>query len=517
MPTDNNLSSLRRRLAEQIFNYLAADDGILSLAELTAALSKKGILEADPRLPGMLGDLLQLPPDQAISVNAFEKSMGHDISLLDDIFNSNLIIPDFINFCRGIETIFNDVKQLNEGQVANYIPELASIDPSHFAVSVCTIDGQRFNLGDHSMPYSVQSTCKPINYCLALEENGEKKVHQYIGREASGHGFNELKLDKNNRPHNPMLNAGAIMACALIQAEQPLLKRCDYLLDCWQTLCGGSAVNFNEAIYLSEKATADRNFALAYFMNEKKIFPAKTDLLETLDYYFRCCSIEVTTQQQAILAATLANGGCCPFSENKLLKDSTVKNCLSLMSSCGMYDYSGEFNFGVGLPAKSAVSGALLLVVPNVLGMAIWSPAIDGLGNSVRGVAFAQRLVERYNFHIYDSLIQHSAKFDPRRRKHDNTLSQIAAICWAAYYGDLGEVKRLLSQSNSVANKANYDGRTALHLAACEGHIHVVRCLLNNGANVNARDRWGHTALTEAKQAGHTHIVELLLKHQVTP
>jgi glutaminase len=331
---------------------------------------------------------------------------------------SDLIIPDFEDFCRDIEAIYSMTLPNKSGEVATYIPQLAHVNPEQYGVSICTIDGQRFSLGDAQTYFCIQSNCKPINYCLVQQEHGEEKVHQHIGKEPSGHGFNMLTLNAQNLPHNPLINAGAIMACALLKAHLPNSDRFDYVMEVWKALCGGVITpRFNNAVYLSEKNTADRNFALGYFMREKKAFPPGVHLHEVLEFYFQCCSIEMTTEAMAVVASTLANAGICPLTNEHIFDPNAVKNCLSLMSSCGMYDFSGEFAFTVGLPAKSGISGVIIVVVPNVMGISIWSPRLDPLGNSVRGLEFCKELIKRFNFHKYDSLIRETNKKDPRHKK----------------------------------------------------------------------------------------------------
>lgn len=225
----------------------------------------------------------------------------------------------------------------------------------------------------------MQSCSKPITYCLALEEQGEEKLHKYVGTEPSGKTFNELTLNSHGLPHNPMINAGAIMCGALIRPGAAPSDRFDYVMSKWRDCAGNSKIGFDNAVYLSERQTADRNFALAYFMREKKSYPPDTNLLDILEFYFQCCSIETTTKAMSIIAATLANGGQCPLTGVQVFRPDHVKNCLSLMSSCGMYDFSGEFAFRIGIPAKSGVSGAIMLVIPNLMGMAVWSPRLENL------------------------------------------------------------------------------------------------------------------------------------------
>ena len=310
--------------------------------------------------------------------------------------------PTIDQLKTALTSIYRATKPNRDGHMPSYIPELANINPDHFAISICTVNGERFDIGDYTSPYSIQSTFKPISYCLASEELGSEVYHQFVGREPSGRGFNELTLNHENRPHNPMINAGAILTCALIKSDIDTHTKWEYILDQWQGFTGGTRPILNTAIYKSEKTTADRNFALAYFMRENKAFPKNTHFYDILKLYFKCCSLELTTNAHAVVAATLANGGINPITGKQLIDPMTAKNCLSLMYSCGLYDFSGEFAFTVGLPAKSGVSGALMVVIPGKMGIVIWSPKLDKYGNSVRGIEVCQRLTETFKFHLFD-------------------------------------------------------------------------------------------------------------------
>jgi glutaminase len=212
----------------------------------------------------------------------------------------------------------------------------------------------------------------------------------------------------------------------------------------------------------------------------------------------------------SVIGGTLANGGICPLTEEKVLKSENVRDVLSLMHSCGMYDYSGKFAFKVGLPAKSGVSGALLVVIPNVMGICLWSPALDSLGNSCRGVQFCEELVKKFNFHRYDNLIHASDKSDPRKHKFETKGMHVVNLLFSAASGDLPGLRRH-KLSGMDMTLADYDGRTALHLAAAEGHIHCVNFLLQQ-CNVphDARDRWGKSPLEEAVTFGHSAVIEIL-------
>ena len=488
----------------------------ISLMELMARIRTTGIGTDDPRVRDVLADLADADDVDGgrLTLDQFSAVCEASGGLIARALRGDLIVPDFPRLETELREIYASVGANTGGAVADYIPQLKRVDPDKFGIAVCTVDGQRFSIGDTNDLFCVQSICKPINYSLALEEHGDLTVHLHVGREPSGRGFNELSLTHDGLPHNPMINSGAIMTCSLLHRHDELADRFDYVAATWRRLSGTSRVGFNNSVYLSERTTADRNFALGYFMREHGAFPAGTDLVETLEFYFQCCSIELDAQALAVVAATFANAGINPLTNEAVFKPSTARHCLSLMSSCGMYDYSGEFAFTIGLPAKSGVSGGLMLVVPGVMGVCIWSPRLDAVGNSVRGVAFCRELVTRYNFHVFDSLTvgEDTDKRDPRRKKNEAEINGTMRLLYAASQGDLDELKAVLA-TGADPNVADYDGRTALHLAASEGHLGAVRFLLGAGARPAVTDRWGGTPLTDARRAKHSAVVDLLESH----
>ena len=497
----------------------------ISVGQFWSRLAQVGILPDDPRLRDVHRLLAVATSPSSLAADAsaplpFDtfRELLSTSELVRAALTSNVSVPNFADFMADLRAIYEEVLPNHEGAVADYIPQLAKVNPEQFAVAICTVDGQRFALGDSDVRFCLQSTCKPINYALALEELGEDKVHQHIGREPSGHSFNAITLNERGLPHNPLINAGAIMCCSLIGRGLPAADRFDYVLDAWQQLAGGARPGFNNAVYLSERETADRNSALAYFMREKGAFPDKSDNLNNiLEFYFQCCSIELTTRELATVAATVANAGVCPLTGARSLQPGTVKNVLSLMYSCGMYDFSGEFAFQVGLPAKSGVSGGIWVVIPNLMGICIWSPRLDGNGNSVRGIEFCRRLVERYLFHVYDSIGGSSqSKKDPRLAKGEDHARDMLMLITAAVNGDLPSLQHLEARGVDL-NGGDYDRRTALHLAASEGQLEVVRYLLAREVDVNPLDRWGGTPLDDAHRENRQTVAELLASHGAQP
>ncbi|WP_018300268.1 glutaminase A [Fangia hongkongensis] len=357
-------------------------------------------------------DALNLEANAAIDYEAFCQIFAkEDLTFYEKLCKGALVVPRFKVFTQDIEAIYHQLKTVTKGAVASYIPELKHVEKDAFSISVCTVDGQSFQIGDNKR-FCMQSMIKPVLYALALEEKGLKHVHKHVGREPSGHGFNELTLNAEGLPHNPMINAGAIMSCSMIQAKKTPAARFKCIVDALERLSASDKITFNNAVYNSEKDTADRNYALGYFMREHQAFPKGTDLQRTLNLYFQACSIELNVEILANIAASFAGGGRNPITNTQVFLPETVKNCLSLMYSCGMYDYSGEWAFSIGLPAKSGVSGGIYIVIPGVLGMAIYSPRLDKLGNSYRGIEVCKALVEAYSVHNFDSILRCAGKLD---------------------------------------------------------------------------------------------------------
>ena len=480
-------------------------------AQVRRLLERCGLRADDPRLGACLRRLDALEPDRTLGEAELLDLTRSALMLLETAASGRLIIPDFDAFGADVRRAFRDSEGVLDGAVADYIPQLGRVDPDKFGLALCTIDGQRLTEGDAHEPFCIQSVSKPLNYCFALEERGEAAVHRHMGCEPSGVSFNELALDRHGVPHNPMINAGGIMSSSLVRSTAPVADRFDHVARMWSRLSGGVRPGFSNATYLSERATADRNFALGYSMREHRAFPEGTDLIESLEFYIQCCSLEMTCDALAAVAATLANGGLCPLTGERVLAPRTVQSCLSLMLSCGMYDYSGEWAFRIGLPAKSGVSGVVLTVVPNLMGICTWSPRLDAQGNSVRGIEFCRRLVQQFNLHVYDGLGGASdAKADPRRAPGTAERQLLVDLCWAASEGDCDGIQRLVVRGAAV-DAADYDGRTPLHLAASEGRADAVRALLDLGASPEARDRWGNTPADDALREGHDPVAELLL------
>jgi len=402
-----------------------------------------------------------------------------------------------------IDDIYNILLKDVSGRVADYIPELASVDPSMFGVSVCMVDGKSLNKGNFDKYFCLQSCSKPLSYCIAHDMLGRDKLHEHVGYEPSGQSFNAFILNKNGLPHNPMINAGAIMVASQIDKSKEPSTRFNIIKSYYSKMAGDKHVGFDNSVFLSEQHHADRNISLAYYMRENGAFKNITpnEITESLNLYFQQCSTTITCEMGAVIASTLANGGLCPLTNEQVISTDSVKDCLTLMYGCGMYDYSGQFSFEVGLPAKSGVSGCILLVIPNMMGICIWSPRLDLQGNSFRGIEFCKMLNKKMDLHIFHNIIGNKIDLN------DSATNNFIKLCST---GNIEGIKKIIDKVN--VNYADYDKRTPLHLAASEGYTSIVELLLEKGAQIT-EDRWGNTPLTDIKNKegdNYEKIVKLL-------
>ena len=309
----------------------------------------------------------------------------------------------------AIDGAYQRFQPLARGDVATYIPELGNADPELFAIALVTSSGQRFEVGDSEHAFTMQSISKPFTFGMALEACGHGAVSRYVGVEPSGEAFNAISLQPDtNRPHNPMINAGAITVTALLHAQYGH-DTFDRILD-RLSLAAGRPLSLDQAVFESERRTGHRNRAIAHLLLNFGMVHAQAE--EALDVYFRQCAILVTCRDLATMAATLANMGRNPLTDQGVFDLVTVRSMLAIMFTCGMYDYSGEWAYRVGVPAKSGVSGGLMAVVNRQLGIATFSPRLDARGNSSRGIEVCSDLAARFGLHAFDCLNMGSSFLD---------------------------------------------------------------------------------------------------------
>lgn len=316
----------------------------------------------------------------------------------DAIFSGSLPTAEVSPILTALREIHDRYRADFSGTVATYIPELAKADPRLFGIALVTSDGQVYEVGDAGHLFTIQSISKPFVYGFALEDHGVDYVLTKVGVEPTGEAFNSIVLDeRHNRPFNPMVNAGAIATTALIKGnghDQRLAR----ILDKFSNLAG-RRLAIDQDVYVSERATGHRNRAIGYL--ELNFGMIDEPVSEHLDLYFEQCSILVSARDLATMAATLANNGVNPVTGRRALEERYVKNVLSVMHSCGMYDYSGEWSFRIGLPAKSGVGGGIIAVHPGQFGIGTFSALLDDQGNSRRGIQVCEAVSEHFELHMF--------------------------------------------------------------------------------------------------------------------
>lgn len=280
-----------------------------------------------------------------------------------------------------------------------YPPSEAAAEREQFAVCVATVDGELYEAGDSDVTFPLHSLSKVFAYGLALADHGREHVLERVGVEPSGDAFNSLRFDERHmRPFNPMVNAGALVTSELIAGADPG-EQLARALDVQRRCAGREGLEVDAATLDAELATADRNRGTAYLM--RSVGMLREDAEAVLRLYLEQCSVAVDCRDLAVMAATLADGGTNPLTGDRALPRRRVRDVLSVMHTCGMYDYAGHWAFDVGLPAKSGVSGGILMVIPGKMGVGVFSPGLDVYGNSVRGVDVCKELSDRLGLHVF--------------------------------------------------------------------------------------------------------------------
>lgn len=298
-----------------------------------------------------------------------------------------------------LDEVLQSVAADRTGMLANYIPELAEVDPERLGASIAMVDGELYASGDTDSLFTIQSISKPFVYALALADRGFEKVLDKVGVEPSGEPFNEISLeDSSGRPLNPMINAGAITTHSLVGTEtMNRAERMERVISGLSAFAGRS-LDVDEAVYSSEIEHAHRNLAIAHMLRSHDILTENpTGVVEG---YTRQCSLLVTVQDLAMMAATLANYGIQPVTGEQVVPKTVVRQVLSVMFTCGMYNAAGDWATQVGIPAKSGVGGGIIGAVPGQLGLATFSPRLDVHGNSVRGVSLFERFSSDMGMHV---------------------------------------------------------------------------------------------------------------------
>jgi len=294
-----------------------------------------------------------------------------------------------LDYQHILDTIHGEVLPLlGQGKVAGYIPELSKVSPERFGMAVHCLDGRTYAAGDAQVKFSLQSVTKLFALALAFSREGDD-IWRRVGREPSGNPFNSLvQLEvERGKPRNPFINAGALVITDILASRfvQPDMA----VLQFMRQVAGEQGIEFDLTVAESERKTANRNSAIAYFMKD---FGNLHNPVETvIDSYCRQCSITMTCAELAKAGSFLANHGVIPWSGTRILGLSPAKRLNALMLTCGTYDAAGDFAFRVGLPAKSGVGGGILALLPGEACVAVWSPGLDPNGNSLAGTYALER------------------------------------------------------------------------------------------------------------------------------
>ena len=300
---------------------------------------------------------------------------------------------------KALDNAYNKNKDLKEGKNADYIKELAKVDPNVFGIAIVTADGQVYTKGDLKTQVSIQSISKVFTMAKVIEENGPKFVMDKIGVDATGMRFNSIvavEMQKG-KEINPLVNPGAIASSSLVAGKDSAAK--------WKSILqihsdfAGRPLSLDMPVYISEAGDNLRNQAIAHLLYAygRMYF----DPVQSTDIYTKQCAIAVNAKDLAVMAATLANGGYNPITKKTVVKPETVKYVLPVMATAGLYDDAGQRLYATGLPAKSGVGGGIIAVVPGKMGIAVISPPLSPAGNSVRAIYAIRQIVEELGLNPY--------------------------------------------------------------------------------------------------------------------
>lgn len=400
-----------------------------------------------------------------------------------------------------LQELYENYSHLKDGKPASYIPELAKACPDDFGIAIATADGRCYEVGKTRREFTIQSISKPFIYALGLKTLSQKLMTSKIDVEPSGEAFNALSLHpETGKPRNPMINAGAIAASALLCNADPEGAE-EKMLAYFETLAG-RRLAIDQSVYLSEKETGHRNRAIGYMLRNYDIIDVDPE--PALDLYFRQCSISLNCKDLSVMASTLACQGKNPFTGVQILTPEITVRVLALMGSCGMYDFAGQWLYDVGIPAKSGVAGGVIAVMPGRLGFAIYSPPLDSLGNSVRGIAVCKELSKGVGLSLFNeyprsnSTIRHvykGSQLSSRRWRTDQErkilepLRDAIRIVHVQGVLDFGAIEQLVAELARVGRQASVLIIDFAHVTQCPAEsfrllVRQLNLLLDSGIHI---------------------------------
>ena len=356
-------------------------------------------------------------------------------------------VPDYLN------QVLSNCDLKNEGALADYIPELANADPNKLALALSTVDGVIYSSGDVDVEFTIQSMSKPFAYALALTEHGLDAVLSKVGVEPSGEAFNQIALDRGNLPKNPMINSGAITTHSLIPFDAQT-DRAEKLRQFLSQLAGRE-LEFDHQVYQSELDTAFRNLSIGYMLRTVGVL--ESDPVEIVNGYIKQCAIKVTVNDLAKMTSVLANGGIQAVTGKRLIERNVVRQVLSVMMTCGMYDAAGDWLTTVGIPAKSGVAGGIIGVLPGQVGIAVFSPKLDEHGNSVRGVDIFEQLSRDMGLHLMEGTPSAQTIVQRRYAPQGNDSIVIYELVGALQFAEAEMLLRIVQDEPIASNTILFD------------------------------------------------------------
>ncbi|XP_024911992.1 glutaminase liver isoform, mitochondrial [Cynoglossus semilaevis] len=503
--------SKRRAAADVLFDSFASR-GRINVGHFFESVWSAGLHRSDPRLRECFFHLRKLQDAEGtVDRTAFHRCVAGFVSFILKALQGRFVIPDFSTFTEETQKLFSRCRQFSPAQDK----DKQNVDSSRWAVSICTVDGQRLSLGDWSGPVCLGDASWPLLYGVSVELLGSNLVHRYVGLEEYSRHESPFSLTRTGVPHSPLTETGAIVVSSLLQSSNQLStdeeEKYDSVLNVIRRLCNREHADLNSSSFQRNRKKNERLHALSYFLQEKKCFPEKVDLLSVLELLQQCSSTEVTCESGAVMAASLANGGLCPLSGDQVLSPASVRSMMSMMQVAGMKESSTAFLHKTSVPAVSSGHGVLLAAVPGVLGLMAFSPEVDSFGNPWRALHFCQvrRMVSTFQLHSFDVRASRQVLVY-RQWKSESEGYDIINVLLAAFRGDVQSLRRYFLSGVDV-NAVDYDGRSALHVAAAEGHAEVIRFLLDNaGANPALKDRWGSSPLQEARRYNREAAIQVL-------
>lgn len=299
-----------------------------------------------------------------------------------------------------VQEAYEKYKDNKDGKNADYIKALADVDSSLFGITVVTVDGKVFEVGDVKSEFSIQSISKVFTVAKAMQQHGAEAIQEKVGASATGLAFNSIIAieQQPSRAANPFVNAGAIASTSLVKADNGE-QRWDIIKTNMDDFAGRK-LSFNDVVYKSEVNDNKRNQAISKLLDAYGRMYA--DPLESTTIYTKQCSVNVSAHDLAVMGATLANQGKNPVTNKQVIDEQYPEYIMSLMATAGLYDGAGDWLYYTGTPAKSGVGGGIVAVVPGKLAIGVFAPPLDEKGNSVKGQLAAKYIINKLNLNPYD-------------------------------------------------------------------------------------------------------------------